>query len=109
LFQGEYRFPHTDVAREVRLDVETGQQVHRREVTRGDMSPQDILELAVLIGMSRFGRKCHHPPAPDDLVARDLGLDQVLVNRRESSPTRQVQRAARGTQLNMIAGTGLWI
>src|SRR3954447_2428530 len=47
--------------------------------------------------MRRIRRKRHHPAAVDDLVAGNLGLDQVLVNRREGSPARQVQRPARGT------------
>jgi len=76
----------------------TGEQVHSREVAGGDMSPQDILEFAVLIRMRRLGRRSDHPPPADDLVARNLGLNQALVHRREGPPARQVQRVAGGAR-----------
>ena len=52
------------------------------------MGPQDVLEISVLIGVRRLGRKRHHPAAADDLVAGDLGLYQVLVDRKGSRPGR---------------------
>src|SRR4051812_49963084 len=90
------RSAYTDVAGEVRVLVETGQQAQRRDIAGGDMGMHNIIELAVLNGMRRFGRQRHHSTATDDLVAGDLGLDQALVDRRRTMPPPRRRQPSTG-------------
>ena len=48
-----------------------------------------ILQQTVLFGMGRLGRGGDDPPAADDLVARHLRLDQMVVNPGEGAAARQ--------------------
>ena len=85
---------HTGVAGEIGINGVASQQVCRRFVARGHVGPQDVIQIALLAGMGLQGRHGYHPAAADDLVARDLRLDQMLVEWREGLTARQAQRGA---------------
>ena len=57
------------------------------------MSSQEVVKLGLLERMGRIGRQ-GDSDAADDLVARDLRLDEMIVDPGERTTARQAEGAA---------------
>jgi len=58
--------------------------------------PMVLLGLGMVVaGVGALRGRSHHSLAANDLVARDLRLDQVIIDQGERTAARQVQRASR--------------
>jgi len=79
----------TGVAGEVRVHRMAREKVDGGHVAGGLVRPQDIMKLAVLVGVRRMGGVRDHAPAADDLVARDFRHDEMIVHPWEGLTARQ--------------------
>jgi hypothetical protein len=71
---------HARAGGEVRVLIVAGEQIRCDAEAGRHLSPDDIVELGVLKSMRRIGRGCHHAASADDLVARHLRLDEMIVD-----------------------------